>query len=48
MNRSGTRNSRARLVLAVVMFGALGLVASPAALAKDRDGPGQPGTQTAH
>jgi hypothetical protein len=29
------------------MFGALGLAASPAALAKDRGGPGQPGTQTA-
>jgi hypothetical protein len=45
MQRS-SRNARARLVLAVVMFGALGLVASPAALTKDRGGPGRPGAQT--
>jgi hypothetical protein len=45
MQRSSTRNARARLVLAVVMFGALGLVTSPAALTKDRGGPGQTGAQ---
>jgi hypothetical protein len=47
MNRSSTRNARSRSGQAVVLFGALGLAASPAALAKDRGGPGQPGTQTA-
>jgi hypothetical protein len=46
MQRSSTRNARARLVLAVVMFGALGLVASPAALAMDRGGPGRSDAQT--
>jgi hypothetical protein len=46
MQQESGMNARARLVLAVVMFGALGLVASPAALTKDRGGPGQPGAQT--
>jgi hypothetical protein len=45
MQRSSTRKARTRLVLAVVMFGALGLVASPAAFTKDRGGPGGPGAQ---
>jgi hypothetical protein len=33
--------------MALLVVGALGLAASPAALAKDRGGPGQPGAQHA-
>ena len=39
--------ANARSVLALLVVGVLGLAASPAALAKDRGGPGQPGTQQA-
>jgi hypothetical protein len=45
MNRNCSKNVRARSVLAVLVVGVLGLAASPAALAKDRGGPGQPGAQ---
>jgi hypothetical protein len=41
------KNARANLSLAVLMFGALGLAASPTALAKERGGPGRPGDQKA-
>ena len=47
MNRNCSKNVQARSVLAVLVVGALGLAASPAALAKDRGGPGQPGAQQA-
>jgi hypothetical protein len=47
MHRNCSKNVRARSVLAVLVVGALGLAASPAALAKDRGGPGQPGAQQA-
>jgi hypothetical protein len=47
MNRNCSKNVRARSVLAVLVVGVLGLAASPAALAKDRGGPGQPGAQQA-
>ncbi len=47
MNRNCSKIVRARSVLAVLIVGALGLAASPAALAKDRGGPGQPGAQKA-
>ena len=36
---------RARSLLVVLTVGLLGLAASPAALASDRGGPGQPGAQ---
>ncbi len=42
-----TKNARARLSLAVLMFGGLGLAASPTALAKERGGPGRTGAQKA-
>ena len=40
-----SKSAKARSVLALLVVGALGLAASPAALAKDRGGPGQPGAQ---
>ena len=43
MYRNCSKNTRTRSVLALLLVGALGLAASPAALAKDRGGPGQPG-----
>ena len=48
MNRrqSITRSSRTLLVFLTVV--ALGLAASPAALAAERGGPGQPGVQRAY
>jgi hypothetical protein len=45
MHRSYMKRTRARSVLALLVVGVLGLAASPAALAKDRGGPGQPGAQ---
>jgi hypothetical protein len=45
MNRKNCSRRTARNVLAILTVGALGLAASPAALAKDRGGPGQPGAQ---
>jgi hypothetical protein len=45
-NHSG-KSTKARSVLALLVAGALGLAASPAALANDRGGPGQPGAQQA-
>jgi hypothetical protein len=45
MHRRHCTKARARSLLAVLVVGALGLAASPAALAKDRGGPGQPGAQ---
>jgi hypothetical protein len=42
-----SKSTKARSVLALLVVGALGLAASPAALAKDRGGPGQPGAQHA-
>jgi hypothetical protein len=45
MYRTSGINRSVRTVLAVLAAGALGLAASPAALAKDRGGPGQPGAQ---
>ena len=45
MHRRHSTKARARSLLAVLVVGALGLAASPAALAKDRGGPGQPGAQ---
>jgi hypothetical protein len=42
---SCSKSGKARNVLAILVVGALGLAASPAALAKDRGGPGQPGAQ---
>jgi hypothetical protein len=47
MNRKGSRRTRSRDDLAVLVFGVLGLAASPAALAHDRGGPGQPGAHDA-
>jgi hypothetical protein len=47
MYRNCSKNTRTRSVLALLLVGALGLAASPAALAKDRGGPGQPGAQQA-
>ena len=41
----GNKSTKARSVLALLVVGALGLAASPAALANDRGGPGQPGAQ---
>jgi hypothetical protein len=40
-----SKSTKARSVVALLVVGALGLAASPAALAKDRGGPGQPGAQ---
>ena len=40
-----SKSTKARSVVALPVVGALGLAASPAALAKDRGGPGQPGAQ---
>ena len=45
MYRNHNKNAKARGVLALLVVGVLGLAASPAALAKDRGGPGQPGAQ---
>ncbi|HEX7255267.1 MAG TPA: hypothetical protein VF236_05005 [Gaiellaceae bacterium] len=45
MNRKHCSTRGVRAVLAILTVGALGLAASPAALAKDRGGPGQPGAQ---
>ena len=45
MYRNHSKSAKARVVLAPLVVGALGLAASPAALAKDRGGPGQPGAQ---
>jgi hypothetical protein len=45
MNRSGSKQGRARSVLAILVIGVLSLAASPAALAIDRGGPGQSGAQ---
>jgi hypothetical protein len=45
MYRNCGKRTRARSVLALLVVGVLGLAASPAALAKDRGGPGQPGAQ---
>jgi hypothetical protein len=45
MNGNRYKKASARRVLAVLVTGLLGLAASPAALAMDRGGPGQPGTQ---
>jgi hypothetical protein len=42
-----SKSGKARKILALLVVGALGLAASPAALAKDRGGPGQPGAQRA-
>jgi hypothetical protein len=39
------KSTKARSALALLVVGALGLAASPASLAKDRGGPGQPGAQ---
>jgi hypothetical protein len=47
MYRKCSTNVRARAALAVLVVGVLGLAASPAALAMDRGGPGQPGAQQA-
>ena len=47
MYRNCSKNGKARSLLAILVVGVLGLAASPAALAKDRGGPGQPGTQIA-
>jgi len=47
MYRNYSKSTKARSVLALLVVGVLGLAASPAALAKDRGGPGQPGTQIA-
>ena len=47
MNRKHTMNARAGGALAILVVGVLGLATSPAALAKDRGGPGQPGAQKA-
>ena len=47
MHRNHTLSVKARNVLAILVVGALGLAASPAALAEDRGGPGQPGAQDA-
>ena len=47
MYRNHSKSAKARSVLALLVVGALGLAASPAALAKDRGGPGQPGAQIA-
>jgi hypothetical protein len=44
---SCSKSGKARNVLAILVVGALGLAASPAALANDRGGPGQPGAQRA-
>jgi hypothetical protein len=45
MNWKSSKNGGARSVVAVLVVGVLGLAASPAALASDRGGPGQPGAQ---
>lgn len=50
MNRNYSKSSTkrsVRTVLAVLVVGVLGLAASPAALANDRGGPGQPSAQQA-
>jgi hypothetical protein len=47
MYRNYSKSMKARGVLALLVVGVLGLAASPAALAKDRGGPGQPGAQQA-
>ena len=47
MYRNYNKTMKARSVLALLVVGVLGLAASPAALAKDRGGPGQPGAQHA-
>jgi hypothetical protein len=45
MNRKYSNKASVRSVLAVLVVVILGLAASPAALAIDRGGPGQPGAQ---
>ena len=45
MNRINSSTRNRRTSVAVLAFVVLGLAASPAALAKDRGGPGQPGAQ---
>ena len=48
MNRINSSTRNRRTSVAVLAFVVLGLAASPAALAKDRGGPGQPGAQQAY
>jgi hypothetical protein len=43
MNRKYCKEASVRRVLRVLVVGDMGLAASPAALANDRGGPGQPG-----
>jgi hypothetical protein len=43
MNRKYCKEASVRRVLTVLVVGDMGLAASPAALANDRGGPGQPG-----
>ena len=45
MHEEQRSRRRVRSLLALLAVGVLGLAASPAALAKDRGGPGQPGAQ---
>jgi len=47
MQRTGGNSTGARAILVVLVVGVMGLAASPTALARDRGGPGQPGTQQA-
>jgi hypothetical protein len=42
MNRKYCKEASVRRVLTVLVVGVMGLAASPAALADDRGGPGQP------
>jgi hypothetical protein len=45
MNRKSISPASARILLAVLAIGALGLAASPTALAHERGGPGRPGLE---
>jgi hypothetical protein len=47
MNLTSRKSTSTSSLLGMLGAGALGLAASPAALANDRGGPGQPGSQQA-